>query len=725
MTSQATVRTSRYSLIQVIAATAFLFGLPMGMVHAQQAPPAKKAQQGKQAPAAPPARPAAAATLTPAARAQLDRDVETCFAGRDLATLERACTNALANQLSVVGLESVSRGHFYFNRSSARINAGDIPSAIEDLKKAIADDFKPHIAYTQLGQLYLNRQADVANAETSYRKALEQDPSYRDARIGLALTLLRKRDAGGKADVSGAVRELNAAIELSPQDPELHYQKGLALAQGTSIDDAMKSLDESLRLRPGYVDALIARAQLRMDRGEGPKAVEDLNTIVASNPGDATMLAGLGLAYLQLKQYDRAVQLCDQALRRDVKHVTAHVCLGYAYTNQGVIQKAEEAFERALQWDDKSVIAYIGRGYMRKRSGNFASSVADFDRALALDRNSIEALLNLISLYTDSGDLDKALRSFDEANNINRKDARAYYLRAFVWALKNDQARAKRDIDTAFGLVGNAESDAYLARGTVSYFLNDAQRALPDLRESVRLNPDNGQAHRFLARTLLKLGNIRDAETSLKRAHQLLPNDWNVMRVWGLLELQRNNFDKAKEQLDRSLELNGGFIEGYVTLGKAYEGLRNPELAKAQYQLALTKLDYDSDGPPAREEAKRRLAALNQPAAAAPPAPVTPPPAKAIPQAAPPTSPVPTAAAPKAEPKVAVAPLPAAQNPAQNPASNPASNPTLSPGSQQPAPPPAAERPQGDSLMCRLLKNFSGHARDYTGLRIETGCGPQ
>ena len=116
MTSQATVRTSRYSVIQVIAATAFLVGLPMGMVHAQQAPPAKKAQQGKQAPAAPPARPAAAATLTPAARAQLDRDVETCFAGRDLATLERACTNALANQLSVVGLESVSRGHFYFNR---------------------------------------------------------------------------------------------------------------------------------------------------------------------------------------------------------------------------------------------------------------------------------------------------------------------------------------------------------------------------------------------------------------------------------------------------------------------------------------------------------------------------------------------------------------------------------------------------------------------------------
>ena len=685
------------------AAVALLFGFGAGVAEAQQTPPKQKQQPAKQAapkqaaPAAQlPVQPKAGIPLTPALLTQLNQDIRTCDAGQDLAALERACTNVLRQPASLTNFDPTTRGRFYYNRSRGRIDAGDIPGAIEDLRKAISDDYNPHLAYAQLGQLYLNRQADVVQAEASYRKALELDPGYRDAHIGLALTLLRKRDAGGKPDVSGAVREINAALELAPQDAELHYHKGLALAQGTSSDDALKSLDEALRLKPGYVDALIARVQLNMDRGQNKKALEDLNAIVASNPNDAGMLAGLGAAYTQLKQYDRAIELCERAVRQDVKNVTAHVCQGYALTNQGRFRKAEEAYESALQWGSSSLDAYIGRGYLRKRTGNFASAESDFAKALTIDPKSFDAHLHLISLYTDTGDLDKALRSFDEANNINRKDARAYYVRSFVWALKGDATRARRDVETAFGLVGSGDSDALLARGTMSYFLNDTTRALPDLREAIRLNPDNGQAHRVLARTLLKSGNLREAEASLRRAEQLLPSDWNVMRTWGLLEIAHNNFEKAKDYLDRSLELNGAFIEGYVALGRAYEGLRNPDLAKAQYQLALTKLDYDNDGPPAREEAKRRLAALGQ--------------APATATATPPPAPAPK----KDEPRVATAPPVERERPQPTPD-----------GQRPPAGTRTAEGASSDSFMCRMFKSFAEHARDTTGVQINPGCGPR
>ena len=153
-----------------------------------------------------------------------------------------------------------------------------------------------------------------------------------------------------------------------------------------------------------------------------------------------------------------------------------------------------------------------------------------------------------------------------------------------------------------------------------------------------------------------------------------------------------------------------------MALGKAYEGLRNHDLAKAQYQLALTKLDYDNDGPPAREEAKRRLAALNQPASVATAPPGT---AATPPQATPPA----VSSAPKAEPKVAAVPPSKDQQPTLTPGSQNAQSSSQS-QTPTPPPPPSVERQQGPSLMCRVLRSFSGHARDYTGLRIETGCGP-
>ncbi len=676
--------TRAHAMLCSAATAALLLACVANGAMAQQAQQKQAQPAQKQRPAQPPATPAAqpkrapAAPLSPAAQQQLVRDRDVCFEGRDLAALERACTNVLANLIHFPGLENVDRGHFYFNRSKARIAQSEIGNAVEDLRKAISDDYNPHVAYTQLGQLYLNRQADSVQAEASYRKALELDPNYRDARVGLALTLLRKRDATGRVDVSGAVNELNVALAQSPGDAELHFQKGLALSQGTSLDDAMRSLDEALRLRPGYTDALITRAQLNMDRGQRQRAIADLDAIIATNPADTNLLAGLGAAYTQLKQYDRAIEICDRALRVDVKNVTAHVCLGYAYTNKGDVGRAADSFERALQWEKASVIALIGRGYLRKRSGNFPSAEADFRQALAIDKKSVEAHRNLISLYTDTGELDRALLSFEETNSINGRDPWAYYLRAFARALKGDATGAKRDIEQAFVFAGTPDSDSYLARGTVAYFVNDTAGALADVREAVRLNPDNGQAHRMLARILLKRGDVNASEAALKRAEQLLPNDWNVMRNWGLIWLTRKNYDKAREYLDRSIELNGAFIESYAARGRAYEESRLVDLAKGEYERGLTKLDYDNDGREARDDIRRRLAALAQP-----PRPVQ--------------TPQPTSTPPPV----------ADARPAQQPPA---------------ARTETAAAPAGPSLMCRVLARWAGQARDYAGVEVRTGC---
>ena len=686
MTSRAMLMRVRRALLPGAIVVAFLVafwaGFDAGAAIAQQAqtPQQKQKQppqkaQPKQAQPAPQPKRTPPVELQPAEAAQLEQDVQTCRAGQAHAALERACTNVISKQVSIIGLERVDRGHFFYNRARARISAGKINDAIEDLLKAISDDYNIHVAHTVLGGLYLNLQ-NFEEARKNYAAALDANDGYQPARLGLALALFQTRDAAGKQDISGAVRELNKAIEAEPLNAELYFRRGEMLSRGSAPDDALKSLDDALRLRPGYVEALLVRSDIHMTQGRRNKALDDLNAIVATNPVDAQLLGSLGNAYLQIKQYTQAIRVCEQALKIDFKNVTAHICLGYAHTNRGNLDEAEKSYERALQWGQTSADAFIGRGYLRKRAGRFANAESDFYQALKIDPKSIDAHRHLISLHTDTGAFDKAFLSFEEANNINGRDPTAHYLRAFARALQGDAAGARRDIEQAFSLRAAPDSDAFLARGTVAYFLNDTANAIKDVREAVKLNGDNGQAHRMLARALLKANDLGGAETSLQRAEQLLPNDWNVMRTWGLLWLARKNYDKAREYFDRSLDLNAAFVEAYVGRGRAYEASRLPELAKAEYQRGLEKLDYDNDGREARDEAKRRLAALSQAAVSA---------AAPVPA---PARPVPSQPAPS-EPRVAT-------------------------------PPPA---PPGDSVMCSMLKSFAAHARDYTGVRINTGCG--
>lgn len=710
-----------------VLSAALLLGLvTTTAVEAQQPQPRQQGRQ--QQPTPPPQQRPAAVALAPAEQRQLELDVNACWNRTEPANLERACTNSISKQNSIVNLDATSLGWLHYNRANARIASGNNAGAIDDFNKAIAGDYNPHAAHTQLGFIYLERQPDLVRAEASYRAALNLNPGFRDARVGLALTLLRKRDATGKIDTAAAVREINTALEANPADAELHYHKGAALSQGTSVDDAVKSLDEALRLRPGYIAALFLRGQININRGQRTRAIEDFNAIAATSPNDSQTLASLGATLTQLKQYDRAIQVCERAVQIDVKNVTAHVCLGLARTDQGLIPKALEDFERALQWNTASAEAYIGRGYLHKRTGNFDSAIADFKKALDIDRRSADAQRHLISVYTDKGELDKALLAFEEANNINRNDPWNFYLRSFVFALRNDAARAKKDIEQAFTLVGNSDTEAYLARGAMNYFLNDAASAIRDARNSIRFNADNGQSHKLLARALLKQRDLRGAETSLKRAQELLLNDWNVQRTWGLLEFARNNHTRAKEHFERSIDLNPAFIEAYVGLGRVYEALGNADLAKSQYQLGQTKLDYDIDGREAREDAKRRLAALVEPkVAVAPPTVLPTPTKKEEPKVAvqtPPRQPPP--AAKKDEPRVPGSQLTPVSAPPTEPtvpsASGGLNTPPTSGRQPDPARTQTAEGPQGEALLCRLLKGWATHARDYAGVQLNVGC---
>jgi len=76
-----------------------------------------------------------------------------------------------------------------------------------------------------------------------------------------------------------ALEDATRLRSLAPQQGETHYALGVALAGLGRLDEAMRSYDESLRLRPELIYPLRARSKTRSRLGDAQGASEDLEEV--------------------------------------------------------------------------------------------------------------------------------------------------------------------------------------------------------------------------------------------------------------------------------------------------------------------------------------------------------------------------------------------------------------------------------------------------------------
>jgi len=181
-----------------------------------------------------------------------------------------------------------------FNESNAAFEAGNYDDAIAKLTKITVELEKCDMCHARIGDVYLKKN-DLENAEKSYLKAIEIDPTKPGAYSALASLYNQQRKleeaakmsakalelmetAGGGGDPSqvfnqgvilwnqSKVPEAKAmfekAIKLDPKMAEAHYWYGMALVNEGKMADAKAPFQEYLKLAPTGQYAATAKAIL-------------------------------------------------------------------------------------------------------------------------------------------------------------------------------------------------------------------------------------------------------------------------------------------------------------------------------------------------------------------------------------------------------------------------------------------------------------------------------
>lgn len=316
--------------------------------------------------------------------------------------------------------------------------------------------------------------------------------------------------------------------------------------------------------------AITLLATLRGQRGFQP-LVEDLlaNDAVDIDTAD---LAIVSLLLLRRSEFSLADRLAALAVKRgdeQARALRAATIVNYQLgRDEAVVQHASTwakiAPDEVMAWQ---YLAYVAedRGFQR-------DAITALKKQIALmTGNASEERRRLVTHLIKVVDVAESRREFDILSASLPTQARASLslLEAKLMYLEGNLAEAERILLTA-GYPPSDRADAYLLRATILLERSEPDKALPLLRECVKISPANQDAHYLLGQALSRAGHLDEARSQLEIHRKLLD-----------LKVRINT-------LERQAGHELGNVEVRQTLSQLYKQIGLTEQAKLWQDAANT-----------------------------------------------------------------------------------------------------------------------------------------
>jgi len=293
-----------------------------------------------------------------------DRDMEDVFAIQD--EIAQNIVKALrvilsedekraiekAPTVNVEAYECYLRGRQFFHQFRKQ----SIEFARQMFNKAIEIDPTYALAYAGVADccsvLYTNfdaSDANLSNAETASRRALELAPQLAEAHVarGLAVSLLGKHDE--------AETEFETAMGLNPQLFDAAYMFGRALLAQGKLERAAQVFERASELRPEdyVVPGLLGGAYAGLGRTADAqrafrKQLDAATKRLELNPDDPRALYMGAVAFSRLGEARRAKDWANQAMAISSNDATVLYNVACVFSNIGEAEEAMGALERAV-----------------------------------------------------------------------------------------------------------------------------------------------------------------------------------------------------------------------------------------------------------------------------------------------------------------------------------------------------------------------------------------
>jgi tetratricopeptide (TPR) repeat protein len=533
----------------------------------------------------------------------------------------------------------VARGRFFARMSRPKL-------AMEDFNAAIEADPRLADAYNNRGALYANAFNDLEKALQDIAKAGELMPATPEYVFNLAMMRLRARQFSrsidsfneairlkgpvsrilqGRAealfqlgDHTGALRDLEAAIEKDPRNASLYDTLGAVRLHSFDYEQAVRDLNQAIQLDPRHVSALIHRGMAYGGLGLYKNAVSDFRRAADVEPAEKEAWLGLcvarrltgepeealrncsralnldvnlaaaymhrGLAYMSVKNYSRAIEDLAAAGQLGLKRPEALLAQAVAHTATKQYREAHRSYQEAVRLDGTARVPNIGFGQPRPSQNDYFNAIAELDASMSSATSDPYMFLVRADALHSAEHQDKAILEYTKAMEIDGSIADAYIGRAGALASQDALDAAHQDLLHALEL--KPSNDIRVRLGVLLTMRRDYKGALAQLAAVVRAEPANSEAYLRAGNAYFFQGNAARALDNYLLAVKHDPRSAAAHNGLGMGYFALKRPAEAIESFSRAIALNPYSDRYYKNRASTYVGLGRFGNAAMDYRLA-------------------------------------------------------------------------------------------------------------------------------------------
>ena len=183
-------------------------------------------------------------------------------------------------------------------------------------------------------------------------------------------------------------------LTAQQKEAEVWYEKA------NSVDTLALKIEyytKAIELDPEFVNAYNNRGYAYINLGEYQKAIDDCSKAVEIDPKLASAYNNRGVAYINLGKYQKAIDDCSKAIEIDPKLANAYNSRGNVYVvGLGKYQKAIDDYSKAIELNPSFASAYFSRGTAYTFQKSPTAAGGDFYQAGILflkQNNTSQALI--------------------------------------------------------------------------------------------------------------------------------------------------------------------------------------------------------------------------------------------------------------------------------------------------------------------------------------------